>query len=356
MKDIRRDMEGVEHDDASHKNMLYAVIRHRAMIAGLTMASFAISLILMLIKPNVYEAQATILIQPSKLRTEIDAESSPISRLLSGGAGRMSTLSAQTYQGVAISPDMFEKVRDELGIKDMSTQEMLENAQAEIWKGKDSIAAGGRRENSPLLNLIVTAESPQKARDIANKWADVLIKKDKEINASETRILHDVIMKQYAIAKENLETAEKNLEDFKANSDISLVAKRVRIQEDRLADRIARSDEVSAIGNDTEAKINIAKQSFSIDNKKFVEKKRELLRLRREVKSRLKVYNIILEKKIGAEAIIEEDVDIKIIARAVLPTKPAGQGRWKIILLSTFLGFAAGFALAYFNEYAKFIK
>ena len=176
-----------------------------------------------LITPS-YETEATLLIMPPTYQSAINPEPLPL----------------QTYQALALTPSIANEVIDRLQLEDAKGTELAASSVLKAISAEISAPQGTRTDNGQIAGILrikVTWDDPDKAKDIANVWADVFMDNTSHIRKSESDEIAQVILNQFASTEEALEDAETGLLEFRASGGIPLVSQEVKLLTTQLGKR-----------------------------------------------------------------------------------------------------------------------
>ncbi len=176
---------------------------------GLALAAFLVSLLL----PKKYEASASLLVQPPVFATELRAE----------------PFSVETYQEIINSDFVKREIERRLVEKgDLKADEGLGTLSTQVFTSK--LREGGY---TPVIRLIVRAESPDKAQAVANAWADASVEETSGLASKGKKGALEFIRKEYPSSKERLSGIEEQLKNTQDQYD-----RRLRDLQDRWDSRI----------------------------------------------------------------------------------------------------------------------
>ena len=147
-----------------------------------------------LLSPPVYQARATLIVSPPRFTTDL----------------KPTVLPVETYQSLIETDAVRAKVEDAL------------NGEGENGGGdrldaflSTSIQAGKQRNQPylPSIELVVEANSPQRAALVANTWAAIVVAEIGDLSRRAKSGDLDFIYREYPLAKQRLAEAEKELKD-----------------------------------------------------------------------------------------------------------------------------------------------
>jgi capsular exopolysaccharide synthesis family protein len=179
-----------------------------------------ITLIYIFTATPIYEASATIKVEPS-------STSSPIGDIFGMQAGGSSEISTEIE--LIKSRRNFEKVIEELDLleyyknkaEDPETAEELDTNK--IIKNLSEIISVSPVKDTNIVKITVKNEDPELAKNIANKLAEIYNELLKSLSKNEYTVRVDFIETQIPQTKEELDIAEKALREFKENNNVFLL-------------------------------------------------------------------------------------------------------------------------------------
>lgn len=332
MGEIKKDLDGLYYEEAALRNFIQIILKRKKIILATTIAGFLMAWLIAHSRPVLYEVRTTLLIAPPRFKTSIDIQQAKSyeERASLMNAIMLTTLSVETYEGIAMSPAVMEKVIKELGLKDVSVEDLTDAVRVELWdEKKEKRSRPYGQANASLMNLIVKAGTAELARDIANKWADVLLEENKEINSKETTALYEFIIRQYRWAENNLEKAEIELRDFEAKNNTSLMNQQLKIKEERLRTEVSELNKLKPKIKELEVKIDFAKKELA-KRSRFItiskaiqdealwqqlseQEKHERLRLKEEMPDPIyaEMESIVIKNELQLATLIPKKKDIE---------------------------------------------
>ena len=163
-------------------------------IAGTLVAMFAAAIYVQFIAKEVYEATAQVLVKQKPRYTESEREE----------------IDPPAYEVILMSDDLinqvkqrFETMRNISGIK---LEEFRRAFDVETEIVQDTSV---RRDYSPVLELLVQAESPQDAKDLMDLWTSLFIQNYGNIIPNEALYASQLCEKQIQTIQENLKALEE---------------------------------------------------------------------------------------------------------------------------------------------------
>ena len=185
-------MNGKESLELS--DYINVVWKRKLLIVLFTFIIMVIAAVFNLMTPNVYQATATLVLLPPKFQTELAP----------------SILSIHTYMNLLKAPELLKAIIDTLEIEDATVEGLNRNLETEIVEEK---YGAQKISYSPLIKLLVRADTPQRAADIANAWAEIFVEKNKNLSTKGKESSLKFIEAQFPKSKEKLEKAENVLKE-----------------------------------------------------------------------------------------------------------------------------------------------
>jgi capsular exopolysaccharide synthesis family protein len=237
--------------------LLAVLKRHLRLFAAVLCAVLVAATVVTLLQPHRYTANAEVLLDPRKERIASTEE------VLSSLPAESAVV--DTEVGVLNSPDLARRVAASLHldsdpefapVKATDARQRLEGAAGVLSKALSVQRAG---LTSYLINVSVTSQSPTKAAQIANKFAELYVAQQIEAKQNATlaasgwlsgrlaelrqQVLQDdAAVQQYKIANNLQSAAGSNLTEQEISSyNQSLAAARVQAAEDRARLETARA-------------------------------------------------------------------------------------------------------------------
>lgn len=244
----------------------------RKFIATVMGIAIAVFIVLLLLVPNRFRAEAKIIILPPKFASDVRTEALSVStaknllgsgELLQsvidsvrgakdaveklagqrGGAGKVTAaISELGLDGLktALGPgnEGLADYLSRLSVTEIGALADIPKSEVEDWTVEDVSVALSSEEivekktasdikMSPLMNLFAIAETGPKAQLLANTWAILFEKKYDEITNQKTRRQYDFIVKQQQDATAELEKLQGQIVDFKAKNNLELFLKEI---------------------------------------------------------------------------------------------------------------------------------
>jgi succinoglycan biosynthesis transport protein ExoP len=153
-------------DEIDLRVYVEVLLRHWLWIVGVAMGAAVVAFVASLLLPPVYEASAVVLVTEPRYQMEFDA--------------RLGTEQVQpaykAFPTLATSDDVLQAVVDVY----QPTPQILGDSQWNLYKLRDMAEATSEGDPS-LIVLRITSRSAREAADVANAWADVLVKEGNRI-------------------------------------------------------------------------------------------------------------------------------------------------------------------------------
>lgn len=182
-------------DSTLRIDVLGAIIRYWRFIAFWTVVATILAAFLSSLLPRTYMATACLLINPSPYKTS-SLEQPP--------------LDVDVYDRMLRSAALVKKVRDQVGLKDVTVERLRSKMQVRLIK-RPSV-----RETTyaPLLVLQVEDQDPRKCQQLANTWAELATSTSLRIKSAVIERDKDRIRTQFNETKRLLEQKEDELARF----------------------------------------------------------------------------------------------------------------------------------------------
>ena len=156
---------------------------------------------------DVYQAKATLILQPPRFSTEL----------------KPAPLSVETLKTMLESGFIVSKLRSQLLQKNVIQPDTpLEGVEgmlsAEIYAGKER-----DQPYIPLIDLVVEADSPEKAEVVANTWAEIFVGESAGLAWRGKQGTLDFIESQYPVVKNTVMELESELKEQQDHHDQALL-------------------------------------------------------------------------------------------------------------------------------------
>ncbi len=350
-------------DELDFKSALKIIIKRKVLILIISLMSVIILATPALFEPKIYLATASITITPQNITHKIRLKSNLI----------------------------LTRIIQKLNLRNPSGKELSADELSEKLTTKNAGA-----EN--LTYLEVTADNPEKAKEIANTWVQEYLKYIQELNSQHINLVQDTASKQLEIARKNLQQAEENALNFRKTHKLVLMQTELLTKEKaldqikkkldqiefdvklkeitvtELKNQIATKNKQTPLYQDLEKRIvdntteintfpiktdylkkmiqTMTEETLELDNE-LLQKEYELKILTHEVDIRQNEYRTLSER-VNRE---RDDLafllgDVKILSTAISPTHSVNHGKLKKILSwASILGLILGIFIAFCIEF-----
>jgi len=201
------------------RKYLEVVIRRKGLIVKLVLAVTILTAIVSLFLPRVYEARASVMIMPSRIRSALspaqitlDPEKSGEGEYIEQGPA----ISIPTHKALLKSNTVLERL---LGL--LKSGGLVEKGLA-VEQLSDQLRVEAA-EQTNILQLVAADNKAEAAKEIVNQWAREYARYSSEIILGEVKGSGDFILEQFKLAEENLVKAEKAVTDFDVKENIKLL-------------------------------------------------------------------------------------------------------------------------------------
>jgi capsular polysaccharide biosynthesis protein len=190
-------------DQVSLADYVLVLWRRRLLIVGVTLGFGLLAFLFSMTMPKQYRATAILLVQPPSFSTELRPE----------------PLSVETYQSLVDSGYLKSLVRQQL-VEDgtLGEKESFGVLKAEIHQSGTRAQAG----YSPFIDLTVTANGAEKARVIADTWAQIAIQESGGLASRGQQGTLDFIRNEYPTTRDRLTELEAQLKETEDKYDKQL--------------------------------------------------------------------------------------------------------------------------------------
>jgi len=286
----------------------------------------------------VYQASSTIMITEYKSLSTVLMELSgtPIGDPLASYARTITSL-----------PVIEEAVR-QLGLAGKNaTPEQI----TEIAGSLQGAVSAEVRENTNLINIVVTHNDPELTAKLANEVAKVFIAEDLREKTKQARRVREYIEKQLGEVEKRLINAENNLKEFKEKTSPSGIA--ISFQ-NRLVDLETEKNKISRVYTNIHPdviKINQQIEELKAQLKELPEPELRYARLTREVEINDGLYRELKAKFENARISEVEKVEaVSLVDPALPPTSPISPNKQFNHLVGAVLGLMLGLTGAFLIE------
>ncbi len=217
------------HDDEINlRDYINVLIKRKVTIAVVFFVCVAAAAINSFTAPKVYQATASIMITPSKIQRIMSPSnvSLEVEEAATKG-GLRSTISLPTHNELLKSNELLNNLINKLHLVDsegkiISPRSLTEKLEIE------------RKEGTNIINLYVKSGDPEKAREIANVWADEYLEYTKKLIAGEIRGTGQFIQEQFEIASQQLNDIEEEIKEFKDKYNLDLMKQELSMKKSKL--------------------------------------------------------------------------------------------------------------------------
>ncbi len=209
----------IYEDEINLREYIQVIIKRRKLIIGMFLIAVIAAAIVSLLLPKVYEASASIMVMPSKIRTAL----SPTRGFLDPETTEKGiyieqkpTISIPTHKSLLKSNAILVMVMARLesaGLldEDLALEEL--SKKLEVEDTKETI----------ILQLTAKDKEPSLAKDIVNIWADEYTQYSLGIITGEVEGSGKFVEDQFKLVKDNLVEAEQAIKDFDVKEGLSLM-------------------------------------------------------------------------------------------------------------------------------------
>jgi len=301
-------MDNGRGEELELRDYIEVLLRHKwIIIFSFLITAFSAGIgALFLVKPT-YEATALLMVSRPGYQVELEPKiKTPIPL----------EISLETYRNLIKSPDLEEKVINQLNLGQPPHNLTIEDL--------DEMVFVEAVPKTDLIKIKVKSDSPVQAKEIVNTWVSLFLKENKELNSKETKEAQSFIENQLEISEQNLFLAEEELRKFNEISRINSLKKEIEEKLTRMMGYELRLADVGISLKKEEAKLSQIKRQMAIqekiltstdisqltagmkysETKDFIEKQLELTRKKLDDKEEeLKKFNeesriLILKKEI----------------------------------------------------------
>ena len=206
-----------ERDHVELADYLSVMWRRKFLILLGTLVAMIAAAVVVLLQPNMYRARATLVVLPPQYKTELTP----------------TTFSVHTYTNLLKSPELMRAIIDTLHLQDVTVEELDRDVGTEIIQEK---YGAQRIDYSPLIRLYAKATHPEKAKDIANTWAELFVEQVRGLSFKGKAGALDFIVTQFEETEGNLEKSEDELREFQSRWRIELLEKELTVREETLVE------------------------------------------------------------------------------------------------------------------------
>ena len=200
-------------------SLIEVLWRRKVVVLGATVVSGVIALAVTMTLPQLYRADATVLVTPPMYRTDVSPPPP----------------SPETYSEIALTPSAVEGALQRAGLTEAdgwnvdTTRRRLRVETYEERGNYNSVLI------SPLLGLVVSDVDPERAARLANAWAESFQEVSLQFQGRGTSRIAQALEERAATATAQLSSTEEALGTFDRESLLATLETRARIQAESLA-------------------------------------------------------------------------------------------------------------------------
>lgn len=207
-----------EQEGLSLADLLLLLWEKRTVIVVATIGFCLLALVATALMPKTYRATATLILTPPTFSTDL----------------KPAPLNTETYSALVESSFIKEKVKEALVKKGISSPDKpLTGMRVEIYPSRDRV------HYRPLIDLVVQANSPERAQKIADTWADVAVRETQGLATKNQAGTLAFIQNEYPSTKKRLSDLEAVLKETQDEFDRKIL-KRENSWDRKIADFEAR--------------------------------------------------------------------------------------------------------------------
>jgi len=200
------DPSGKQENQINLLDYMRVVWRRRYLILVGTLLGAVTVLVLSLGKVDIYEAKATLILQPPQFSTELKPQPLSLETLKSI---LESDFIASELVNELMEKNLFEVDTEVAGVKGM--------LEVQIYPGKEL-----DQPYMPLIDLIVRSDSPERSVVTANTWAEVFLIESAGLTWRGKQGALDFIEDQYPLVRDSLLDLESQLQEKQDHYDLQL--------------------------------------------------------------------------------------------------------------------------------------
>ncbi|MEY4730477.1 MAG: hypothetical protein RL020_1635 [Pseudomonadota bacterium] len=208
MAEINQASLGAEDEGSISLFELAAVLaKHKLLLIGLPLLAGLVGLAVSFIMPKIYSAKA-VLMTPQQSQSGTAAMLGQLGALAGAAGGALGVKSpADLYVGLLKSRTVADRLLERFELQKVYDEKLASNARKEL--AKNTLIMTGK---DGLINIEVEDEKPERAAAIANAYHDELGKLTRTLAVTEASQRRLFFEKQLVQAREELATAEFNLQ------------------------------------------------------------------------------------------------------------------------------------------------
>lgn len=202
------------------RDYIDVIIKRKKVILSIFFASVILASIASFMMPKVYQGTALIMITPSRVQNVLSLEQISL-------AGQKPTLSLETHKILMKSTVVINRIIDELQLVDGTGKGILPENLSKQLNVKNT-------KDTNILQLNAMADSPKRAQELANTWAQEYERYNQALITGEIKGTGDFVAGQFEIAKQNLIEAEEKVNDFKDKYKVDLMKAELDMKKTKL--------------------------------------------------------------------------------------------------------------------------
>jgi tyrosine-protein kinase Etk/Wzc len=188
-------------------DILAVLAKHKLLLIGLPLLAGLIGLAVSFIMPKIYSAKA-VLMMPQQSQSGSAAMLGQLGALAGAAGGALGVKSpADLYVGLLKSRTVADRLLERFELQKIYDEKLGSSARKEL--AKNTVIMAGK---DGLINIEVEDENPKRAADIANAYHEELGKLTRTLAVTEASQRRLFFEKQLVQAREELATAEFNLQ------------------------------------------------------------------------------------------------------------------------------------------------
>ncbi len=231
------DLQGEQDDQINLADYLRVLWRRRFLILLGPLACALTAFVVTVMVPPIYQVRATLISQPLRFATELapaplleetlktmlESDFIASSGLLIPQPPQVSVelkpavLSVETLKTMLESDYIASKLRNQLFEKNVIQPDTL------IEQVKDLLSVEIPAAKEPLIDLVVEADSPEKAEIVANTWAEIFVVESAKLTKNVQQANLDLIESQYPVVKKTLMDLQAQLREMQEHYEQALL-------------------------------------------------------------------------------------------------------------------------------------
>jgi len=188
--------------------------------------------------PKTYSANALLMVTPSMEQKALltskdiwDLGNRVFNERPMGKNAAMIAIS--THKKLLKSTIVSQRIINKLGLKDKNGVALYpEDLSAKLSLEEEK----GKEKETNIIKLQVIDSNPEIAKDLANAWAQVYVEYNTELILGEVKGTGEFVTDQFAIAKENLISAEGKVKDFNGKYVLDVMQSELSIKKSKLVE------------------------------------------------------------------------------------------------------------------------